>query len=79
MSCHLCLSLLLYLMFSVVYSLWPLKFLAVGGGFMGLLFLPDPVLFGVYAEVARLLSFLWMVFQARNGVVIYNCYMIFVE
>ncbi|CAM9409985.1 unnamed protein product [Ectocarpus sp. 13 AM-2016] len=44
-------------------NLWPLKFLAVAGGVGGMLFLPDPALFGVYAEVARVLSLGWMLFQ----------------
>eukprot|EP00903_Cladosiphon_okamuranus_P014540 g13487.t1 len=44
-------------------NLWPLKFLAVAGMVGGALFLPDPALFGVYAEVARVLSLLWMLFQ----------------
>lgn len=47
-------------------SLWPLKFLAVAGCLGGFLFLPDPAMFGVYAEVARVLSLLWMLFQVRN-------------
>lgn len=48
------------------HSLWPLKFLAVAGTLGGALFLPDPAVFGVYAEVARVLSLLWMLFQVRG-------------
>ncbi|CAN0291958.1 unnamed protein product, partial [Ectocarpus sp. 12 AP-2014] len=47
----------------VYANLWPFKFLAVAGGVGGMLFLPDPALFGVYAEVARVLSLGWMLFQ----------------
>lgn len=48
---------------AVTNSLWPLKFLAVAGSLGGAMFLPEPALFGVYAEVARVLSLLWMLFQ----------------
>lgn len=44
-------------------SLWPLKFLAVAACFGGTLFMPEPALFGVYAEIARVLSLVWLVFQ----------------
>ncbi|CAM9939332.1 unnamed protein product [Ascophyllum nodosum] len=44
-------------------ELWPLKFLAVAACFSGTLFLPEPALFGAFAEVARVLSLLWMLFQ----------------
>ncbi|CAM9286467.1 unnamed protein product [Pylaiella littoralis] len=44
-------------------NLWPLKFLAVAGSLVGALFMPEPALFGVYAEVARVLSVVWMLFQ----------------
>ncbi len=37
--------------------------MAVAGCLGGALFLPEPALFGVYAEVARVLSLLWMLFQ----------------
>lgn len=53
-------------MFENKQSLWPVKFLAVAGGFGALLFLPDPALFGVYAEVARVLSLVWMLFQVSK-------------
>lgn len=49
-------------------SLWPLKFLAVSASLLGVLFLPEPALFGVYAEVARVLSLVWMLFQVRTAV-----------
>ncbi|CAM9925972.1 unnamed protein product, partial [Sphacelaria rigidula] len=44
-------------------KLWSIKFLAVAGGLVGFLFLPEPGLFGVYADVARVLSLLWLMFQ----------------
>ncbi|CAM9601813.1 unnamed protein product, partial [Hapterophycus canaliculatus] len=47
----------------VYANLWPLKFLAVAGSLGGALFLPEPGLFGVYAEIARVLSVVWMLFQ----------------
>ncbi|CAM9467415.1 unnamed protein product [Scytosiphon promiscuus] len=47
----------------VYANLWPLKFLAVAASLGGALFLPDPALFGVYAEIARVLSIVWMLFQ----------------
>lgn len=57
---------------NIQHSLWPLKFLAVAGSLGGALFLPEPALFGVYAEVARVLSLLWMLFQVRCGRIVCN-------
>lgn len=45
-------------------SLWPVKFLAVPAALIGLLFVSDSWIFGVYAEVARMLSLVYLLFQA---------------
>lgn len=44
-------------------NLWPIRFLTVAATFGCFLFAPDPEVFGVYAEVSRVLSIVWMLFQ----------------
>ena len=47
-------------------SFWPVRFLAVAATFGCAMFIPEPAVFGVYAEVARVLSIVWMLFQVQN-------------
>ena len=54
-----------YVCFSPTCSLWPIRFLVVAASFGCVLFIPEPAVFGVYAEVARVLSIVWMLFQVR--------------
>ncbi|CAN0087194.1 unnamed protein product, partial [Laminaria digitata] len=44
-------------------NFWPIRFLAVAATFGCVLFVPEPAVFGVYAEVSRVLSIVWMLFQ----------------